>query len=87
MCLAVPAKVMTKVVMSPVQIEGKVDFGAGVIKTVNFSFVPDVAIGDDVLVHAGVAIQKLPSEEAAVRRSLFSKIVSETSDDAANLSK
>ena len=42
---------------------GKVDFG-GIVKDVNFVFVPDVQIDNYVLVHAGFAIGKLDEKIA-----------------------
>jgi hydrogenase expression/formation protein HypC len=64
MCLAIPAKIVS---IEPKQEEvfrnGKVSFG-GIIKEVNLSMVPDVKIGDYVLVHVGVVISKVDEEEA-----------------------
>jgi len=52
MCLAVPARI--------IQIEGDIATVEveGIRRTGNVSLVPDVQIGDYVLVHAGFAIQK-----------------------------
>lgn len=60
MCIAAPAKV--------VEIDREnnslfADFG-GVRQEAKFTLLPDVEIGDYVLIHAGYAIEKL-SEEAA----------------------
>ena len=58
MCLAVPGKV--------VEVKGeeaKVDF-SGVVKTVRLDLLPEVKVGDYVIVHVGYAIQKLDEEEA-----------------------
>ena len=58
MCLAFPGKV--------VEIEGtraEIDFG-GFTKSVNMMLLPDVKIGDYVLVHAGFAISKTTEEDA-----------------------
>ncbi len=58
MCLAVPAKILS--------IDGKcalIDFG-GVKKEVSISLVPDIKIGEFVLVHAGYAIEKFREDEA-----------------------
>jgi len=64
MCLAVPGKVLSVEEGDSVLRSGNVDF-CGVRKTVNLSFLPDVAPGDFVLVHVGFAISKLDEEEAA----------------------
>lgn len=64
MCLAIPGKVL---VLSPdfdeVNYPGKVSFG-GIVREVNFCFLPDTEIGDYVLVHVGVALSKVDEEEA-----------------------
>lgn len=59
MCLAVPAKVLT--------IDGaaaSVDVGGNRVAA-NVSLVPDVEVGDYVMVHAGFAITKYEPEDAA----------------------
>jgi len=58
MCLAVPAKVL--------EINGKVaivDFG-GVKREARLDLLPDVKIGDYVIVHTGFAIEKLDDKTA-----------------------
>ncbi|MBO8174705.1 MAG: HypC/HybG/HupF family hydrogenase formation chaperone [Thermococcus sp.] len=58
MCLAVPAKVL--------EINGKVaivDFG-GVKREARLDLLPDVKIGDYVIVHTGFAIEKLDERTA-----------------------
>jgi hydrogenase expression/formation protein HypC len=42
---------------------GRVSFG-GVIKEVNLAYVPEVAVGDYVIVHVGFAIGKVAEAEA-----------------------
>jgi hydrogenase expression/formation protein HypC len=69
MCLAIPAKV--------IKVDGdiaNVDFGGGVLRTINISLV-NVAIGDYILVHAGYAIQKLDEEEAIKTIRLWKEIL------------
>lgn len=69
MCLAIPAKI--------VNINGdnaKVDFGEGVLRTVNVTLV-DAKVGDYVLVHAGYAIQVLSREEAQETLRLWNEIL------------
>ncbi|KPK22162.1 MAG: hydrogenase assembly protein HypC [Dehalococcoidia bacterium SM23_28_1] len=58
MCLAIPARV--------VQVEeglGLVDVG-GVVREASFMLLPDVQIGDYVLLHAGYALQRVDEAEA-----------------------
>ncbi len=63
MCLAVPGKVISIAGDDPVFRTGKIDFG-GVIKEVNLCYVPEVKIGDYVIVHVGFALNILDEEEA-----------------------
>ena len=64
MCLAIPGKVESITSNEDVLFShAKVSFG-GVTKDVNVSMVPDVKVGDYVLVHVGVAISVVDEEEA-----------------------
>ena len=65
MCLGVPGKVLEIVAPSsqnslPL---GKVQFG-GIVKDICLAYLPDVAVGDYVLVHVGFAISKIDEAEA-----------------------
>ena len=55
MCLAVPAKILSIAGDDPITRVGRADFG-GLVKTINLAYVPEVALGDYVLVHVGFAI-------------------------------
>ncbi|MDD4052306.1 MAG: HypC/HybG/HupF family hydrogenase formation chaperone [candidate division Zixibacteria bacterium] len=63
MCLAVPGKLMSIEGDDPLLRTGRVSFG-GIIKEVNLSLVPEVIVGDYLLVHAGFAISTIDEEEA-----------------------
>ena len=63
MCLAVPGKVVAIVRGAPGGPNGTVDFG-GVMKEVCLAYVPQVQVGDYVLVHVGFALNILSEEEA-----------------------
>jgi hydrogenase expression/formation protein HypC len=63
MCLAVPGKVISISDDEEVFRTGKVSFGK-IVKTVNLAYVPEVAIGDYVIVHVGFAISRLDEKEA-----------------------
>ncbi|ERM91342.1 HypC/HybG/HupF family hydrogenase formation chaperone [Caldanaerobacter subterraneus] len=76
MCIAVPSKVL--------KIEGKIaetELG-GVIRRVSIEMVPDVKVGDYVMVHAGVAISIVDKEEAEAQRELWNELM-EVLNDAA----
>jgi len=48
----------------PIWRTGKVDFG-GIIKEVSLAYVPEVKIGEYVIVHVGFALSKLDENEAS----------------------
>ena len=62
MCLGIPGKVVEIRNDGPLQM-ALVDFG-GVRKEACLAYVPDVAIGDYVIIHVGFAISQLDEEEA-----------------------
>ena len=63
MCLAVPGKLISITDSSPLTRTGKVNFG-GILKEVNLAYVPEVKLGDYVLVHVGFAISIVDEVEA-----------------------
>jgi hydrogenase expression/formation protein HypC len=63
MCLGIPGRVV-KTFHEHDVLMGKVDFG-GVCKQVCLEHVPDVQIGQFVLVHVGFALSKIDENEAA----------------------
>ncbi len=68
MCLAVPALIT--------EIEGnraKIDMG-GVRRETSIMMLPEAAVGDYVIVHAGFAIQRLDEEEALHTLALFKEM-------------
>jgi hydrogenase expression/formation protein HypC len=63
MCLGIPGEVLS-IEQNPAGIAmGKVSFG-GVVREVCLAYVPDVQVGDYVIVHAGFALSILNEEEA-----------------------
>ncbi len=64
MCLAIPGRLLDAEDLGELTATGRVDFG-GVSKVVSLAFVPEVRIGDFVLVHAGIAIAVLDAAAAA----------------------
>ena len=64
MCLAIPGKVVTlNKTEDETNYPGKVSFG-GILREVNFCFLPNVTVGDYVLIHVGVALSKIDENEA-----------------------
>ena len=62
MCLGIPGKVV-EITNENGLAMGKVDFG-GVRKQACLEYVPEVVLGDYVIVHVGFAISKVDEEEA-----------------------
>jgi hydrogenase expression/formation protein HypC len=63
MCLAIPGKLLSISGEEPLQKIGKVSFG-GMVKEVNLAYVPEVRVGDYVIVHVGFALS-IVDEQAA----------------------
>jgi hydrogenase expression/formation protein HypC len=63
MCLAIPGKVTSVMGADPLWRTGKVDFG-GIVKEVSLAYVPEVKIGEYVIVHVGFALSRLDEIEA-----------------------
>ena len=62
MCLAIPGRVIETRDEDLMRM-GKVDFG-GVTREVSLAYLPEVAVGDFVIVHAGFAISQVDEAEA-----------------------
>lgn len=69
MCLAVTGKVLEREGLS-----GTVELN-GVRIQAGFHLVPDVKVGDYVLLHAGFAIQIVDEEEALETRSMVEELI------------
>ena len=63
MCLAIPGKVISISGDDPLTRMGKIDF-SGVIKQASLAYVPEVRVGDYVIVHVGFALSKVDEDEA-----------------------
>jgi hydrogenase expression/formation protein HypC len=72
MCLAVPGKVLTKESAGGVEV-GQVQFG-GIVRQVALGFVPEVEVGDYVMVHVGFAISRVDEEEAKRTYELLERL-------------
>jgi len=64
MCLAIPGQVLSIQGGDPLLLSGRVSF-AGAIKEISLTCVPEVKVGDYVLVHVGLALSIVDAEEAA----------------------
>ena len=63
MCLAIPGKVVSISSDDPLTRMGRINFG-GVVKEASLAYVPEVKIGDYVIVHVGFALSKVDEAEA-----------------------
>jgi len=70
MCLAVPARIIEM----KGGLLGLVELG-GVVREASFVLLPDVAVGDYVLLHAGYALQKVDTAEAEETLRLLAEMV------------
>jgi hydrogenase expression/formation protein HypC len=69
MCLAVPGRVLRITQRDGVRM-GDVDL-AGIRREVCLEYLPDVEVGEYVVVHAGFAVQRLDEESAGETLSLL----------------
>ncbi|HUN67622.1 MAG TPA: HypC/HybG/HupF family hydrogenase formation chaperone [Burkholderiales bacterium] len=69
MCLAVPARVIERL-----QADDAIIDAGGVEKRVSLALVPEAAVGDYVVVHAGYAISCLDPAEALRTLELFAEM-------------
>jgi hydrogenase expression/formation protein HypC len=78
MCLAIPARVVERLEAD----EAIIDAG-GVEKRISLALVPEAAVGDYVIVHAGYAISCLDPDEALRTLVLFAEMQRELPEVAA----
>lgn len=63
MCLAIPGKVESITGDAPLSRVGRINFG-GILKEASLAYVPEVQVGDYVIVHVGFALSKVDEDEA-----------------------
>ena len=76
MCLGVPGKVVEWMDRDPVFGRALVEFG-GIRRECHMACVPDAAVGDYVIVHAGIAITRVNEQEAERTLHDFATIAEE----------
>ncbi len=72
MCLAIPGKV-TEIDRSATPVMGNVNFN-GITRRVCLEWLPEVQVGEYVIVHVGFAISKLDEQEALETLSLLEQM-------------
>jgi hydrogenase expression/formation protein HypC len=76
MCLALPGQILAiEQDGDPLTCKGRISFG-GVIKEASLACVPEAAVGDWVIVHAGLAISRLDEAEAEATLLEFAALAS-----------
>jgi hydrogenase expression/formation protein HypC len=74
MCLGVPSKVVD---IDRDSLSGRIDYLGTKVKT-NFALIPDIRVGEWVIVHAGFAISRLDEHEARETLDLLREIAEKT---------
>lgn len=74
MCLGIPGKVIETYETNGLPM-GKVDFG-GVVRETCLAYVPEVEVGEYVIIHVGFAISRIDEEEAQRTLELLAEIES-----------
>jgi hydrogenase expression/formation protein HypC len=72
MCLAIPGKVLS-IATGSVPLMADVSFG-GMTKKICLEWVPEVRVGEYVIVHVGFAISKVDEKDALETLELFKEI-------------
>ena len=73
MCLAVPGKIVEIDESNPDLRMAKVSFG-GVIKDICVQWLPEAGLGDYIIAHVGMALNKLDEEEALLTLETFDEM-------------
>lgn len=73
MCLAIPGRILEKYDDENGLPMARVDY-SGAVAAACLSFTPEAAVGEHVLVHAGMALQVLSPEEAAASLAELSRL-------------
>jgi len=63
MCLAIPGKIESITGDDPLSRMGRINFG-GIVKEASLAYVPEVKVGDYVIVHVGFALSRVDEAEA-----------------------
>jgi hydrogenase expression/formation protein HypC len=86
MCLGIPGKVVSLADASGLRM-GKIQFG-GIVREACLEYLPEAALGDYVIVHAGFAISRVDEKEAARTYQLLEAMgqLAELGDSAGELS-
>lgn len=73
MCLGVPGKILDRWQATDGQVLANADFD-GEIRVIRLNYLPDLAVGDFTIVHAGFALTRIDADEAARTLSLMREV-------------
>ncbi len=73
MCLGIPGQIVKMVNDDPLTRSAIVSF-AGAHKEINLACVPEAGVGDFVIVHVGIAINRIDEEQATAVFDLLQQI-------------
>lgn len=73
MCLAIPGKIVSVDESNPDLRMAKVSFG-GVVKDICVQWLPEAGVGDYIIAHVGMALNKLDEEEARLSLEAFDEM-------------
>jgi hydrogenase expression/formation protein HypC len=80
MCIAVPGKVI-EIHANDEPVMGTVDFG-GIRKNISLELVPEVKVGEYVIVHVGFAISIVDEQDAMETLKLFEQMGEKLEDES-----
>lgn len=83
MCLAIPGKVLEINEESGIKM-GQIDY-AGTIKEACLAYVPEVEIGQYVIVHAGFALNIINEEEAKKTFELWDEMTAKAAEEGLDI--
>ena len=83
MCLAIPGKVIEITEENGIQM-GRIDY-AGTVNSACLAYVPEVKIGQYVIVHAGFALSIVDEEEAKKTLELFDEMSEKAAEEGLDI--
>jgi len=83
MCLAIPGKVVDITDENGIQM-GRIDY-SGTINSACLAYVPEVKVGQYVIVHAGFALSIVDEEEAKKTLELFDEMAEKAAEEGIDI--
>ncbi|UCE23773.1 MAG: HypC/HybG/HupF family hydrogenase formation chaperone [Candidatus Zixiibacteriota bacterium] len=83
MCLAIPGRVIEVSEENGIQM-GRIDY-AGTINSACLAYVPEVKVGQYVIVHAGFALSIVDEEEAKRTLELFDEMTEKAAEEGLDI--